>query len=59
MPWASGPRSPPVVAVTAVAGFAYAELTGDAPDLQAVESPDGTKVHVDPDGFAYAVVSGT
>lgn len=42
-----------------VAGFAYAELTGDAPDLPTVESPDGTKVYVDPDGFAYAVGSGT
>ncbi|MGW7686000.1 VOC family protein [Kribbella sp. NPDC054772] len=41
-----------------VAGFAYAEIAGDAPDLPAVASPDGTKVYVDPDGFAYAVGSG-
>ncbi|MFF0341169.1 VOC family protein [Kribbella sp. NPDC004875] len=41
-----------------VAGFGYAELAGDAPDLPAVTSPDGTKVHVDPDGFPFAVGSG-
>ncbi|MET9272233.1 VOC family protein [Kribbella sp. NPDC003557] len=41
-----------------VAGFAYAELAGDPPDLPVAISPDGTKVYVDPDGFAYAVGSG-
>ncbi|HWD79844.1 MAG TPA: VOC family protein, partial [Kribbella sp.] len=41
-----------------VSGFAYAELTGNVPDLPAAESPDGTKVYVDPDGFTYAVGSG-
>jgi catechol 2,3-dioxygenase-like lactoylglutathione lyase family enzyme len=41
-----------------VAGFAYAELAGDPPDLPVTASPDGTKVYVDPDGFAYTVVSG-
>jgi catechol 2,3-dioxygenase-like lactoylglutathione lyase family enzyme len=40
-----------------VAGFAYAELAGDAPDLAAETAPDGTKVYVDPDGFAFAVGS--
>jgi catechol 2,3-dioxygenase-like lactoylglutathione lyase family enzyme len=38
-----------------VAGFAYAELAGDPPDLAAETAPDGTKVYVDPDGFAFAV----
>ncbi|RZT17622.1 catechol 2,3-dioxygenase-like lactoylglutathione lyase family enzyme [Kribbella sp. VKM Ac-2569] len=41
-----------------VAGFAYAELEGDPPDLPVAISPDGTKVYVDSDGFAYAVGSG-
>ncbi len=36
-----------------VAGFAYAELAGDPPDLPVAISPDGTKVYVDPDGFPY------
>lgn len=40
-----------------VAGFAYAELAGEAPDLPVVASPHGTTVYVDPDGFAYAVGS--
>jgi catechol 2,3-dioxygenase-like lactoylglutathione lyase family enzyme len=41
-----------------VAGFAYAELAGDAPaDLPSRTAPDGTTVYVDPDGFAFAVGS--
>jgi catechol 2,3-dioxygenase-like lactoylglutathione lyase family enzyme len=40
-----------------VAGFAYAELVGDPPDLPAETAPDGTKVYVDSDGFAFAVGS--
>jgi catechol 2,3-dioxygenase-like lactoylglutathione lyase family enzyme len=41
-----------------VAGFAYAELDGDVPELASIASPDGTKVYVDPDGFTFAVSSG-
>ncbi|GAB3824412.1 VOC family protein [Kribbella italica] len=38
-----------------VAGFSYAVLAGDAPTgLPALTTPDGTQVHVDPDGFAFA-----
>ncbi|TCC49625.1 hypothetical protein E0H75_14900 [Kribbella capetownensis] len=40
-----------------VAGFAYAELAGDPPDLPTQNAPDGTKVYVDRDGFAFAVGS--
>jgi catechol 2,3-dioxygenase-like lactoylglutathione lyase family enzyme len=40
-----------------VAGFAYAELAGDPPHLPAEAAPDGTKVYVDNDGFAFAVGS--
>lgn len=40
-----------------VAGFAYAELVGDPADLPAQTAPDGTKVYVDSDGFAFAVGS--
>ncbi|MEV5967475.1 VOC family protein [Kribbella sp. NPDC051952] len=40
-----------------VAGFAYAELVGDPPDLPAETAPNGTKVYVDSDGFAFAVGS--
>jgi len=40
-----------------VAGFAYAELAGDPPELPAQAAPDGTKVYVDRDGFAFAVGS--
>jgi catechol 2,3-dioxygenase-like lactoylglutathione lyase family enzyme len=41
-----------------VAGFAYAELAGDPPDLPASTAPDGTNVYTDPDGFTFAVGSG-
>lgn len=41
-----------------VAGFAYAELVGPRPTLPTVSSPAGNPVHVDPDGFAFAVSSG-
>ena len=40
-----------------VAGFAYAELAGTPPDLPELVSTAGTKVYVDPDGFAFAVGS--
>lgn len=40
-----------------VAGFAYAELAGNPPDLPADTAPDGTEVYVDRDGFAFAVGS--
>ncbi|WP_327634449.1 VOC family protein [Kribbella sp. NBC_00482] len=42
-----------------VAGFAYAELAGDPPDLPVAISPDGTKVYVDPDGFPYTASTDT
>jgi catechol 2,3-dioxygenase-like lactoylglutathione lyase family enzyme len=38
-----------------VAGFAYAELAGDPPDLPAQTAPTGGAVYVDPDGFAFTV----
>jgi catechol 2,3-dioxygenase-like lactoylglutathione lyase family enzyme len=39
-----------------VAGFAYAELAGDPPSgLAEAAAPDGTKVYIDPDGFAFSV----
>ncbi|TDW22761.1 VOC family protein [Kribbella kalugense] len=40
-----------------VAGFAYAELVGDPADLPTETAPDGTKVYIDSDGFAFAVGS--
>ncbi|GAB2616253.1 VOC family protein [Kribbella endophytica] len=40
-----------------VAGFSYAVLAGDAPSgLRALTAPDGTQVHVDPDGFAFTTI---
>ena len=41
-----------------VAGFAYAELEGTAPDLPELTSTDGKTVYIDPDGFTFAVGSG-
>ena len=40
-----------------VAGFSHAELEGTPPDLPKLISATGTKVYVDPDGFAFAVGS--
>ncbi|MEU4294266.1 VOC family protein [Kribbella sp. NPDC026596] len=40
-----------------VAGFSHAELEGNPPDLPELISTAGTKVYVDPDGFAFAVGS--
>jgi catechol 2,3-dioxygenase-like lactoylglutathione lyase family enzyme len=40
-----------------VAGFSYAVLAGDAPaELPTLTAPDGTDVHVDPDGFTFATI---